>query len=158
MQISEYYSDKPIVRSLLQLIHGWSSADTLLQQRADEIRSERLKTFFNELADGKYELNENLIQSEDFLHSYFCTIKAVINTRQQEKIRLFARLLDTSVAPDMHSCSDEYEKLLSVLDSISLREFKALVELFRIENQNLRQEGKNELQNARRYWINIELM
>ena len=150
--LAEQYSDKPIVRSLLQLIPGWGIADTLLQQRVNEIRSERLKIFFNELADGKHELNEELIKSEDFLHSYFCTIKAVINTRQREKIRLLARLLDASIEADASSCPDEYEELLSVLDSISLREFKALVELFRLENKNPRGDSENELQNALGYW------
>ena len=79
-KLAEYYNNKPTIRSLLQIVPGWGSADTLLQERANEIRSERMRTFFDELAAGKQELTDNLINSEDFLHSYFCTLKAALNT------------------------------------------------------------------------------
>lgn len=154
--LSERYSDKPIIRSLLHLLPGWDSADVLLQQRTDEIRSERKKTFFDELAAGKHELNEDLIQSEDFLHKYFSTVKAAINTRQREKIRQFARLLDASATPDLLFDSDEYDELLSTLDSISLREFKALVVLNRLECENPKLDSENDYQKIERYWAKYQ--
>ncbi len=151
-KLASRYGQKPMIRSLLQLIPGWGSADTLLQQRADEIRTDRMRTFFDELADGRRELTEEVVQSEDFLHSYFCTLRAALNTRQRDKIRLLARLLDSSLAPERNSTTDEYEELLNVVDSITLREFDVLCDLRVHELRNPRSEEQNELQNAWLYW------
>lgn len=150
--LSEYYNEKPIIRSLLQLIPGWGSADTLLQERANQIRSERLKALFDELAEGQHELTEELIQSEDFLHGYFCTLRAVINTRHKEKIRLFARLLRNSVNSDAGYNPDEYDELVSILDLLSLREFNTLLLLHNLEIQYPKKSDENDLQNTLTYW------
>ncbi|MHB9129869.1 MAG: hypothetical protein ACYDBB_02110 [Armatimonadota bacterium] len=150
------YEKKPILRSLLSLIPGWSVADTLLQQRAQEIKIDRLHTFFDELANGKNELTEDQIQSEDFLHCFFSTVRAVINTRQREKIRMFARLLNASSSSDSGVETDGYEENLSILDEISLREFAILNELYMYE-QNHPFEGKeNEVQNTWKYWSDFQ--
>jgi hypothetical protein len=146
------YITKPVIRSLLQLVPGWCVADTLLQHRADEIRTDRLRAFLDELADGRVELTDDLIHTEDFLHCYFCTLRAVVNTRQREKIRLFARLLDSSLTPAIGTTTDEFEELLTVLDIITLREFAVLCGLREHEVQNPKKAGENELQNAWQYW------
>lgn len=151
-ELSKFYSDKPVIRSLLQLIPGWGTADTLLQQRANEIRADRMHVFFDELANGKHELTEELIKSEDFLHCYFCTLRAVLNTRQREKIIMMARLLGSSLANLINTSTDEYEELLTILDVVSLREFNALLILFNFEQSNPKQEEQNELQNVNSYW------
>jgi len=151
-KLAAQYGKKPVIRSLLQLIPGWGTADTLLQHRADEIRTDRMRTFFDELADGRQELTDDLVQSEDFLHCYFCTLRAVLNTRQRDKIRLLAKLLDSSIAPDMHHTTDEYEELLAVLENITLREFGVLCDLRIHELRNPKTGAENELQNAWRYW------
>lgn len=151
-KLSCQYDDKPIIQALLQLIPGWGAADTLLQRRADEIRSERIFTFFEELASGTQSLTQELIQEEDFLHSYFCTLRAVINTRRREKIKLFAKLLDSSIDPVFSVSPDEYEELLSILDEISLREFNALYKLMKFEVSNPIQKDQSILQNAKEYW------
>lgn len=150
--LSTLYSDKPVIRSLLQLIPGWAAADTLLIQRANEIRSDRLRTFFDELASGKFALTEEVVREEDFLHSYFCTLRAVTSTRQREKIKLFARLLDSSFSPEKSSSVDEFEEMLDILDGISLREFAVLYELHQLESSHLQKEGENNLQHTLHYW------
>ena len=150
--LSINYSNKPVLRSLLQLIPNWGAADELLQYRANEIKNERLATFFDELAEGKHELTAELIKTEDFLHCYFSTLRAALNTRQREKIRFLARLLDASFSPDIHTTTDEYEELLSVLESITLREFEVLFDLWSLEQQYPRSNQENDLENAWHYW------
>lgn len=67
--------DQPVIRSLIQLIpYGVGTAfDVFIVYKIQEIRKERLRTFFDELGAGKIELTKNLIESEDFLH-YFATL------------------------------------------------------------------------------------
>ena len=151
-QLSVKYSNKPVIRSLLNIIPGWGSADTLIQKRADEIKADRLKTFFEELAEGKHELTDELIQTEDFLHSYFCTLRAALNCRQREKIKHLARLLSSSFDPTLQVAPDEHEEILSILEEISLREFAILNDLRNRELAHPRIEGENELQHASKFW------
>lgn len=151
-QLSIKYSDKPVIRSLLNIIPGWGSADTLIQKRADEIKADRLKTFFEELAEGKHELTDELIQTEDFLHSYFCTLRAALNCRQREKIKHLARLLGSSFDPTLQVAPDEHEELLSILEEISLREFAILNDLRNRELSHPRFEGDNELKHSSKFW------
>ena len=124
----------------------------MLQKRANEIKSDRLTTFFEELAEGKHELTDELIETEDFLHSYFCTLRAVLNCRHREKIRLFARLLDSAFNPKLQVTPDEHEELLSILESISLREFAILNNLRERELLHPKNEEENNLQRLLRYW------
>jgi NRPS condensation-like uncharacterized protein len=149
-KISESYSNKPYIQSLLKLLPYWGAPDTLLQKRADEIRIDRMRAFFDELAIGQHELTEDLIQSEDFLHCYFSTIKAALNTRRRDKIRMMARLLNSYLSPSMNTTTDEYEELLAVLDAISFREFNVLHSLYQLEQSNPGDE--NNLGNINKYW------
>jgi hypothetical protein len=151
-KLSVTYSGKPTIQSLLKLVPGWSSVDTLLQRRANEIRSDRLSTFFEELAEGKHELTDELIQTENFLHSYFCTLRAVLNCRHREKIKLLAHLLNSAFDPALQVTSDEHEELLAILEDISLREFALLHDLRKKELAHPRNKEENDLQHLKKYW------
>jgi len=154
-KLSLFYDEKPIIRALLQLVPSWGIADSLLQQRVDEIRSDRLKIFFDELASGKIELSEELIESENFLHRYFSTLRAALNTRHREKIRMFAKLLNSSLTQPNPGSADEFEELLAVLDMVTLREFGVLNDLRKNELHHPPNTEENEVQNARHYWDNF---
>lgn len=142
-QLSLIYEKSPKTKALLQLLPSWGAADTLLQQRADEIKQERLKTFFDELKNGECELTEELIESEDFLHCYFITVKAALNTRRREKIKMFARLLRSVTNSSVLSSIDDYEDYLSILDELSFRELQVLSILDRYEKEYSVEEDKN---------------
>ncbi len=134
-RLSVAYSDRPELRALLSLVPGWSAPDTLLQARAAEIRADRLRTFFDELAAGDIEFTEELVETEDFLHCYTRTVRAVENTRRREKIKLFARLLGNSMSTTLVSDPDDYEFLLSIVDELSLRELAVLQAIELYENR-----------------------
>lgn len=124
------YVDSPVVRALLQLIpHLGSSVETILSSRIDTIRTERLRTFFDELACGDPPLTPELIDTEDFLHCYFRTAEAALKTRRREKIVYFARLLKTGLRSETVKDVDEYEELLSIIDELSYRELEFLLSL-----------------------------
>jgi hypothetical protein len=119
------YKASPMLSGLLKLvIPFWVFPDSLLQARVDEIRTERLETFFDELMLGKASFTQSNIKSEDFLHHYFLTVRAVVWTRQRQKIRYFARLLKSSV--DNFAPINEYEEYLKILDDLSYTEINIL--------------------------------
>jgi hypothetical protein len=71
-------------------------------------------------------IDESLLESEDFLHSYFATTKMALNSRRREKIQMFARLLKSSIIGEGPQHIDEYEDFLGILDELSFRELRAL--------------------------------
>ena len=130
------YKNHNLIRILVQLIpFGIGSAiDVGLITRIQSIREERAREFFDELSTGDVELSENLVESEDFLHCYFSTATAALNTRRREKIKLFARLLKSSVKPGNFVDTDEFEEYLGILDDLSYREIEFLAMLDTIQN------------------------
>lgn len=150
--LAAHYSTQPGIRALLNLIPGWSSADGLLQTRADQIKHQRLRDFFDALAVGHTQITEELIQSDDFLHCYFKTTQAVINTRRKEKIELFAHMLGAALDAQIFSGLDQFEELLDALDSMSLREFGVLRMLKDYETSYATKEFENDVARIQAYW------
>lgn len=91
------------------------------------VRRDRARVFFDELASTNAVDNPGLLESEDFVHCFLSTARFALNTRRREKIRMFARLLKRSTLPDGGlSDVDEYEDFLGILDELSYRELRAL--------------------------------
>ncbi len=125
-KLAEAYDKNPILKALLSLVPGWSASDILMHARADEIRAARTRVFFDELAAGAVPLTEELVQTEDFLHCFTRTIKAVVETRRKEKIQLFGRLFNNSMSSGLVSDPEEFELLLSIVDELSCKEIAVL--------------------------------
>lgn len=153
-KLARRYEKKPLLRGLIQLIpFGFgSSIDAALLTRLQNISEERTRTFFDELSKGKIELKPELLESENFLHCYFATVKAALNSRRREKIKMFARLLKSSTLPGSFSSTDEYEEYLEILDELSYRELLILLILEKYESQFPLKTEENALQRASHFW------
>jgi len=156
-ELAKRYEKNPVVRALVQLVPFGvgGAADVALTTIIDNIREDRARTFFDELAAGDFPLTEKEIQSEDFLHAYFATCKAALNTRRREKIRLFAQLLHSYAFKVTEF--EKFEEHLSILDDLSYREFQILVTLKKYEEANPpKPEGESELQRVNRFWQDFQ--
>lgn len=151
-QLSDMYQTNPVIRALIQLVPIVSIADAALVTKIENIRTKRAKIFFDELGNGTVQLTQENIESEDFLHCYFSTLKAASNSHRREKISYFARLLTSSITLSEISTIDEYEEYLSILDDLSFRELDLLIVLSRYEKEYFLQGDKNPLQRANRFW------
>jgi hypothetical protein len=123
------YAENPVIRAMLRLIPGGvgSAADVLIVHRADQIKKERIRTFFDALGNGQVALTPELINSNDFIHSLDATLRAALRSRRAEKIQLFARLLERGMIGNEAQSVDDYEELVGVLDELSYREWQALM-------------------------------
>lgn len=74
-----------------------------------------------------YKLTEAVIQSEEFIHKFLITYRAVILTNRKEKIECFARLLKSSNVQRFSVGVDEYEEYLSILNDLSYQELQILL-------------------------------
>ena len=95
---------------------------------------------------------------EDFIHKSLITMKAALNTRREQKIRMFARLLAQGVFnnrdKDFYD-TDQYEEYLKILDSLSLREIQLLEILYKYSISVPRNQGENDLQWTNKFWENF---
>ena len=150
------YSNNTLIRSLIQIVPYGSVVDNLLSVSYNNILIERARVFYNELSRGKIELTAELIESEDFLHSYFSTYKAALYTKQREKIRLFARLLQNGLHTNIINKADEYDDYLKILNELTIREICILHVLEKFEFESPKNKNENELQRAQTFWSYFE--
>jgi len=155
-KLAESYKRSPVIRSLVQLILGniGSAFDVGLTTFIENIREDRARTFFDELGKRDFPLTEDEIKSEDFLHAYFATCRAALNTRRREKIRLFARLLHNYASKS--TAVEEFEEHLTILDDLSYRELQVLLILEHYEEANPQRNFKNVHTRAELFWEDFQ--
>lgn len=127
-----------------------------VSDRVKNIRVDRTKTFFNELREGNIALTEEVAKTEDFLHKFYISYKAAINTRRREKIKMFARLLKSSLSKEAINNVDIFEDYLNVLDELSYREIKALV-LLDSFYETPKTKDENEFKWTQKFWDDFEV-
>jgi hypothetical protein len=158
--IDEKYEKNPVLRGLIQLVpFGIGSAiDASLSVFLQNVYYKRTRIFFNELAEGKKTLTAELLESEDFLHCFFATTKAALNSRRTEKIKMFARLLNSVIEPNSFFNTDEYEEYLNILDELSLREILILFTLESYESKltTKPEPGKIKFNELIPFWTEFE--
>ena len=131
------------------------AADVVLTKTLDNIREDRARSFFDELANRADPLDPKVLESEDFLHCYFATSRYALNSRRREKIQMFARLLHASLAEVGPRDVDEFEEFLSVLEDLSYREIRALAILDTFTSRP-RTADQNDLQWTNTFWEEFE--
>lgn len=145
----------PLIRALIQLIpYAGGSMDTLMMAQVERIRKERARAFFDELSRGEVELNEELIESEDFLHCFFVSWEAGIKARRREKTALFARLLKSAFTENHPRNIDEFEEFASILDDLSYEEWSVLTILDSYSSRP-RDPDLNDLQWSSTFWADF---
>lgn len=93
--LAKYYDSNPTLRMLVKLLPKGGAIDGLVNFYTKE-RERRTQVFFEELENGKIELTDEVINSDSFLHKYFITLKATLDTNRTEKIKCFAELLQNT--------------------------------------------------------------
>ena len=124
--IADWYIRNPIVRGLVALVpYAGGALDVAIVTEMDNMGRKKVERFFAELERGDVQLTEEMVKSDDFLHRFTITARAVTMQGQTEKIDLFANLLRNGLGPEQISTA-EYEELAQILDTLSIRELKLL--------------------------------
>lgn len=154
MDILNRYEDNKTVRTLIHLIPGGvgSAIDANLDLRIKELKEKKLQTFFDQLHDQLSEFPLDLIDSDDFLHCYFITVRSVLSARREDKIKLFADLISSAIFKDFFKEVDEYEEMISVLDDLSYREIMVLNILSTFEKKHPFKPEKSKINVIESYW------
>jgi len=154
----EKYKDNYLLRSLINLfsicgVSVGSAIDVFLDGKIQEMRKRRIEAFFDELSKGKIKLSEEVVKSNDFIHRFIITLKAVVNERREQKIKYLARLLKNHpLEIGNEELNDEYELLLNILEETEFRELEILVILYEYENKFPPEEEENRLKRVSKFW------
>lgn len=150
--LARLYEKTPVIQALLQLIpYLGGPIHTLIHSTLQRMEEGRIRALLDALSHGKLELSEELIESEDFLHCFCATYKAVLNTRRREKIELFARLLKSAFTETRPRDIDEFEEFISILDDLTYEEWCALTILDSFSSRS-RKADDNDLTWSRTFW------
>lgn len=148
------YENDPGIQAIISVFPIAQFFLPFLSTRVKEIRLERSRTLFDELSKGNIELNEEIIHSEDFIHKFYITYKASINTRRREKIKYFARLLKSSIKESNKMNVDIFEDYSKILEELSYREILSLALLDNYYTST--NKHQNNLANANEFWDDFE--
>jgi hypothetical protein len=165
----EVYNNQPLMQlarvaggSVAALAGGWPAviADKALELVFKRFIRRNDKAFFEELEQGAYRLTPELINSEPFLYRFVSTYTASTRAEQEEKARLFARLLLNAVEPERIQ-DERFTEYLSILEDLSAREIRILAILQEVaathpaelvSGPSGQTEWETDMQQASRYW------
>jgi hypothetical protein len=159
----DWYESNVVLRvgaiALIPATHGVSHIlDAGLTGTLAYLRKVRMRTFGNELIELNIGPSEEEVKSREFMEGFLATASRVVNTKREEKIKLFARLFKSywdDKQFDLDSY-DKYEEDLAIVDELGHREFFVLVVLDEFESKNPLEPGANRLQRAQKFWPEFE--
>lgn len=145
----------PIVRSLCQFLPGGGSLDILIAERLSEIQQERLDILVTRINQGHLGLDSKEVQSEKFIHAFVKTARAATNSYKREKIELFAQVFIYGYNDHQFEEMDSYEEVLSIVEDMTLREFKILAALEQHSRTTTKLVNENNLLWTQKFWPNF---
>jgi hypothetical protein len=137
-KFSEHYSENPVTALLLTglsiIVPQIALGKEAIDRAVTKIQKERFQILIDELAKGEKVITPELVETEEFIHSFVIVYRATMNTFQREKIRRFARILLTAIEKD-ELASDKFEEYVKLLNDLSERELTILNTLYKLENK-----------------------
>ena len=133
----------------------------LLETALKERQERQLKTFFDKLNEGKITLDKETIANKEFLHRYFITLRTVLKTNRDEKIKVLADFFINRGSRNLDgSHTDIYEEYLGIIDELSYRELLILRTLEEFEKRLIGSSDGNiengKLQKMIKYWAKFK--
>lgn len=146
-KFSEHYEENPLTALLLTtfslVVPQIAIGKEAIDRAVTKIQKERFETLLDELAKGEKLLTPEIIESEEFIHSFVVVYRAAINTYQRNKIRRFARIQLKAIEED-ELASNKFEEFVNILENLTEREVALLSLLSNLEKQYCT-ENENDL-------------
>jgi hypothetical protein len=143
----------PALQAILSLIEDVPIVGTVigasragLEQRLSNMIENRKAVFFDELERGGL-ITSEMLEKEEFIHSFIVVYRAATNTYQRDKIRRFAHLLLNAIEENQLA-SDKFEEFCRILEDLSEREIFILKILRKYEINYPNQEVTHKWQNG----------
>lgn len=165
IDLAAQYQASPGLRALLMLVVGLAGSENVaytdllaggvgaLEVGSATIAARRTTSFFEGLSKREGAVNAQLNDPE-FVQQFLLTMRAANRSGQDEKARLFGRLLGeyARLGKFTAESTDEHEEAKRLLEDLSIREWKALTVLARFERVEPRAPGTTEVQWRTVWW------
>lgn len=152
VQASKVYADQTVIRAAINAIpFVGGSLDILLSSSGQNFVIKRIETFISELNNQLKQLDNSKI-NQDFLATeagFDIIIKAfnsAARTRQDEKLKLYAKIIKGALTDSKTYEEDEPEIYLRIIEELTVKELrvaKCLYELKEIKKKGQEQDNPN---------------
>lgn len=139
VQASKVYGDQILVRAGINVIpFVGGSLDILLSSSGQNFVIKRIETFINELNEQVSQLTNDKI-NKDFLtteQGFDLIVKAFSSasrTRQQEKLKMYARIVRGTLTEGKDFAEDEPEMFLRIIEELTVKEFRVARCLYKLK-------------------------
>jgi hypothetical protein len=152
------YERSPIVRMLVAAHPPLAIAEAGLLATYNWWKTRRLYAFADDIISLNLNPTEEQVRSREFSEAFGAAAERVLQTKREEKIRLFARLFASYVESKDSSAEgfDTFEEELDILDEVGYREFQLLVVLWGHESRFPVDPHENELERTGHYWKDFQ--
>jgi hypothetical protein len=137
LRASEVYADQVLIRASINAIPFiGGSIDVLLSSFGQKFVIKRIENFLTELnheislLDSK-KINHDFLNSEEGFDLIIKSFNSASRTRQQEKLKLYAKILKNALTNQKTYSEEEPEMFLEIIEGLSTREFRVATLLFR---------------------------
>jgi hypothetical protein len=141
IKVSKVYSDQTLIRAGINVIpYVGGSIDILLSSAGQNFVIKRIEKFIEHLENQVSQLDASKINS-DFLKTelgFDLIVKAfnsASKTRQDEKLKLYAKIIKESIILGKEYQEDEPETYLRIIEDLSVKELKVAKCLFDIKEK-----------------------
>lgn len=155
--IAKAYLENIAFRGIMQS-HPFSAIiDLAISSKYSEILISRNERFFAELQAGEVDYNQDVIESNEFLHCFFISYNAAMRAKREEKISMFAKILKRE-SNNLSIDTDEFEEITQIIEDVSYREFLILSKIYELELQYPlgEVEEDNDFIRTMRFWTLLE--
>src|ERR1035441_9376033 len=148
------YERSPVLRMVVAAYPPLSVTESGLLATYKWWKARRMYVFADELVSLNLNPPEEQVKSREFCEAFGATASRVLETKREEKIRLFAHLLAAYVKGEdtTPKAFDDFEAQLNILDDLEYREFELLLLLRDFETKYPLQTDENQCQRTGRYW------
>lgn len=139
---SQAFAEQTYLRAGLNLIpYIGSSLDILLTSKGQSFVIRRIEEFIHQLQTELSELQDNQV-NKDYLETeegFDLIVKAfssAARTRQQEKLKLYARIIKSTLNESKKYEEDEPEMFLKIVEELSVKEMRVAKCLYELKEAN----------------------
>ncbi len=148
------YERAPVVRMLVAAHPPAAIAEAGILAVYKWWKHRRLYVFTDEIITLELNPPEEQVRSREFCEAFGATSRRVLETRREEKVRLFARLFVSFINRNAFNedALETFDEDLAVLDDLGFREFELLLLIHKQELQFPSTAEENQAQRTSRYW------
>lgn len=145
VQASKIYGDQTVVRALINAIpYIGGSIDILLSSSGQSFIQKRIERFIEELNRqvsqlGDNKINKDFLNTEEAFDLIIKAFNAASRTRQQEKLKLYSKIIKGALTEGREFEEDDPETFLRIIEELTVKELRVarhLYDLKEIGKQN----------------------